>query len=1012
MKINALLVALLASASSTYLSAADNVVDPFTQSERGPHHTVWSRSSEEQLPNGHKRKLTHSYTELASGLNYWSEEQQAWVPSSDQIEIVNGFGVARQGQLKVIWAPNLNTAGAVDAESADDKRFRSHLLGLAFTDTKTGASFFIATVKDSIGQVSANQVIYRDAFEGISADVVYTYTPAGLEQDIILKENLPDPSQPPWNLDPSTILLENYTEFIEAPAPEITSAIFKQEANPALRALMAEPDLVDQCLDFGATTIGAGMAYPPNGSPRIPVMKSFEKREQRQFLIEKVEYPTIKMHLAELPKAAAFTPDRMKQIRQNAVREAKGVIRSPIPAVPPLLAKAKAVEKPMRMASVPQNNAAGVLLARRESRPGFTLDYVELNTASSITLACDRTYYISGIITLSGTNYLEGGTVIKFAPTNSPTLNVYGRLICQTSPYRMAVLTARDDHSIGEQIGTNVLSGYYASAALALNAQISGSSFDIEYVRVLYAKKALDFYMGANNVVAHSQIVSCGTGYSAFENPNLSFRNVLFSSVTNACSGGGVGSTGRWEHVTLDNVQWLNQPGDCTLFLTNTLLANVTNSSSYSGSGNSTQTGSSIFQTVGEGAHYLASGSTLRNAGTTTINSTLASELKRKTTYPPIVMANQWVTMNTTLSPQAQRDTDTPDIGYHYDPLDYAIGTALLSNATLTVNAGTAVGIFSTNQNYGIGFYSGGNLFSEGSPTNLNRFVAFNTVQEHANTNWGRVCPYALTLGWAPISPKPQARFRFSDFSCLAQDTYHIYSYQDTTDYPFPFTDCQFHGGAYYVSLKPFLYVTNSLFERVGGAIDDGGSVVMTNIFRNCLFHGGSLAFYENFGSPWLFRDNFFNNLDSFDPEGSFDGDYNAYNTTNSTRVATGAHDVILGTTNVTFDTGALGRFYLKTNSTLIDAGSFTNASLIGMYHYTTLTNNSKELTNRLDISFHYVAVTNGVPFDTDGDGVPDYQEDSNGNGLVDSGETDWQSASDLGLRVIITRPVKNSILP
>ena len=37
----------------------------------------------------------------------------------------------------------------------------------------------------------------------------------------------------------------------------------------------------------------------------------------------------------------------------------------------------------------------------------------------------------------------------------------------------------------------------------------------------------------------------------------------------------------------------------------------------------------------------------------------------------------------------------------------------------------------------------------------------------------------------------------------------------------------------------------------------------------------------------------------------------------------------------------------------------------------------------------------NGNAIETDGDGIPDYLEDPNGNGTVDSGETDWLSASD-----------------
>src|SRR5258707_882435 len=96
--------------------------------------------------------------------------------------------------------------------------------------------------------------------------------------------------------------------------------------------------------------------------------------------------------------------------------------------------------------------------------------------------------------------------------------------------------------------------------------------------------------------------------------------------------------------------------------------------------------------------------------------------------------------------PQAQRDTDTPDIGYHYDSLDYAVSTLALSNATINILPGTAVGIFATNinANYGIGLFYGAQLYSEGSPTNLNRIVRFNTVQEQANSIWDSGLPYSI----------------------------------------------------------------------------------------------------------------------------------------------------------------------------------------------------------------------------------------------------------------------------
>jgi hypothetical protein len=91
------------------------------------------------------------------------------------------------------------------------------------------------------------------------------------------------------------------------------------------------------------------------------------------------------------------------------------------------------------------------------------------------------------------------------------------------------------------------------------------------------------------------------------------------------------------------------------------------------------------------------------------------------------------------------------------------------------------------------------------------------------------------------------------------------------------------------------------------------------------------------------------------------------------------------------YQTGALGPFYYPTNggnlSTLIHAGS-TSATNLGLYHYTVTTNNVVEGTNTVSIGFHYVAVgTNGLPLDSNGNGIPDYLEDANGNGIYDSGD-------------------------
>ncbi len=74
----------------------------------------------------------------------------------------------------------------------------------------------------------------------------------------------------------------------------------------------------------------------------------------------------------------------------------------------------------------------------------------------------------------------------------------------------------------------------------------------------------------------------------------------------------------------------------------------------------------------------------------------------------------------------------------------------------------------------------------------------------------------------------------------------------------------------------------------------------------------------------------------------------------------------------------------------MINAGN-TNADMLGLYHFTTTTNEVKETNSVVDIGFHYVALNgSNLPDDSTGDGIPDYLKDSNGNGVYDS-------ATDLG---------------
>jgi len=936
--------------------------------EKGPNHRVWSKTVQQQLPSGKIiTRTVPAYSELATGLHHWSDTQKDWIESSTEIEIVDGAAMARNGAYRIKWAANANTAGAVDLTSPDGKRFRSHLLGVAFTDTRSGASFFIATTKDSIGQVIANQVVYQDAFDGINADIIYTYANARFEQDIMFREALPDPSGPPWNLNADSTVVEVYTEFIDPPQASTRSLVLKSEPDQAMRRLMAEPDIIDQHLDFGATEIGTGSAFTFGGkdAAKSPVIKSWETRDQRHVLIERIEYRG--QQFAALAKPAPLGKAQLAKVEAHVARDPNGIPHAILPARPRATVKLKT--EPMRMAqSLP-------------SRNGFVLDYSQVITATNVTFKADTTYYVSGPVTLSGTTTFEGGCVVKYAPTNGATIQINGPVVCQTAPYRMAIFTARDDQSIGEHLSTNAVSGTYATVALDLDG--TSNTFDLSYLRISYAATALDFSHGFGHLLSHSQLVKCNNAFTS-TSTDFKFRNVLIYSMSNICNAAGLTTTSRWEHVTLDTVRNFNNTTNGSFFLTNCLLVAVTNTGPYSGTNNSSSSNpATVFQTVGGGSHYLATNSAYRDIGTTNINSALLASIRKKTTYPPLVITNS-ITTNTTWAVRATRDTDTPDLGWHYDPIDYACDSIIITNSTLTLSNGVRTAGYVA---AALWVQDGATVVSEASPNNHNVICRYNTAQEQS-TNWG-AAGSELLLGYHYGSVGGNARFRFTDFMLHPVDGMLLYCQYQWSFGSLSVRDCEFYVGDLYIggTTNTTSGFTNNLAFRVPFNIFGDGKIG----FYNNLYYR-DYVYIDNAGtiSDWVFKDNFFDGA-VIDDSGNITNDFNAYlNVTGYLTAAPTNHDLVL--TNFTYATGPLGAFY-QYSTNLVDKGSVTNAGLRALYHYTTQTNQVKEANSKLDIGYHYVAGNSvtGVPTDTDGDGLADYFEDTNGNGVFDAGETDWQ---------------------
>jgi len=653
---------------------------------------------------------------------------------------------------------------------------------------------------------------------------------------------------------------------------------------------------------------------------------------------------------------------------------------------------------------------------------GLVLDYIiTLNSSqTNYVFRADSTYHVVGTVDLYGAAVLEGGAVLKYANTNSPRVRVYGTLSCETSSYRPTIFTAKDDNSVGATISgsSGSPSGRYALNALYYS---SSQAADLEHLRVRYATNGIVVAGQSGHRVRHVQSLECDRPISVLST-TLTLQNALLerSSVEAIyLTGTAPGLVG--EHVTIHGAaRVVNSTG---LTLTNSLLVSVTNwTYTFAGAHNATNSSTNVFQWAGAGAHYLAAGSPYRNAGSTNLSAGLWAELRQRTTYPPLVLSGP-ITTPTVLNPVVARGSGLPDLGFHYAPLDYLVSNVVVQ-AALTFTNGVAIGTYGTS---GFNLQTASPIRGEGTPLQLNRLVHPQNVQEQGIA-WGAGPQFAPNGG----NPGPDLRLRWSECSPLPGTAGSLFSSGGSTA-PFSmlsYQDCVLRGGS--LQLQPasssavLVALTNNLLERCSVGIYryyySQNTPMAAHLYNN-LFRGGSLSMSYHYGSgmqTWNVKDNLFDGAtQSFDKDGYGESmvqrSHNGFITNTATFFGgTGSRTNLVAD----FQTGPLGRFYYpgtggSTSLTnLINRGSRL-ASAAGLYHFTTTTNQVKKATTQVDIGYHCVALdANGVPADTDGDGIPDYLEDANGNGVVGSGETDWQSATDLGLRVRITEPKPHANLP
>ncbi len=1007
--------------------SADEIAAPLNLVERDWHESRWEFTSPGVDGAGQPVVLTHAFTELATGLNRWDASTGAFVPASAAFGLEAGQAVVRGAQYGLRVRANADDIdGVVDVTLPDGQRLLLQTVGIALTDPDNGRSIFLGEVRESIGILADDHtVIYPSAFSGYEADIRVTSRLDGFASDVLLREAIDRPAVLAHGLDPDKVRLEVWHQVLVNPQPRV-------EGSP-LERLDGRNDS-DQLIDFGSMRMALGKAFAfgneaANVSDTLSVAKEWVRIDGLDFLIESIPFAEAEMQLEALPPRA-----EARLVPRDRLDRAFASARQGRRSRPVSLATATRTEtRPKTFASV----------ARGSARPGsaYVIDYDLLSVTTNMTLKGDTTYYVSSAVNLAGNTILEAGCVVKF--TNQPAatvgITIWDTFECNTVPYCPAVFTAKDDNSVGEPIpgSSGSPSGTYALYNLAFaHSSTNTAAIQLHDFRSSYGVSGVHIARRTGtSEIWNAQIQDCQNGID-LARADVTVRNALIREVTYAFlfEGSSVSKNADGEHVTIHDANKIHHltasSSSCTTDLTNSLATIIAASSSAGLSTNNTYVFTNdpgLYLSVTNGAHYLAAGSAYRDVGTSGLSSRMLSILPLTTTYAPTPLTSNFAA-DTTLAPTVQRDTDTPDLGYHYYPLDYLWGGLTISNSvTVLLTNGVAVGVFGADATF---LDDGAKVVSEGTPANLNRIVTLVTVQEQPTTLTPTNTYLALFNNLsASFTNASEVNARFTEVAVLGADEDYraVQGSGGKRSVTFAHSVLRNAYLANYTLLtnaSSALHLTNSLLERV---LMENTQYSGTNVYNvslslwNNLFRQGRNRFtYADTSSTWSVYDNLFvlcTTPETLMGANKVPNDYNAWYSTAALSTTGLSNKTLL---NIDFVAGPLGPYYYPTSSTnlysLVNAGS-RNATNAGLYHFTTHTNQTKEASSVVDIGMHYVAVDTGqlpslVPQDADSDGLPDYLEDRNGNGTADTGETNWQDANDFGLNVLITQPKANSSVP
>ena len=511
--------------------AQDTIVDPplagsiqFEEPpriiDRGQDFALYRAILLETDEAGHSSRRTNEFTLLENALHYRDSNGQ-WRESEDLIESAPDGAIARRGPHKAFFTRRLDSEAVFDIQTSSGRHVRGGLRAIQITDPATGKSQTLATVRENAAAelLPPNQLLWKDAFEGLSCDVLLIWSHDRFSQDVILREKPKLPEG--WDL--ATARLEVLTEFMVEERPTLREQALKTEDGlelsdhtviqfDSLSIIMGKALALEEGRAFAFGSLDAT-------DQSVPVLKQWRELDDgRTFLIESLGWKEIEPRLKDLRERAEAKP----------ARDSNTTLVQTWPRHP-----------------APGSRPEPILAATEPYRPdGFLLDFVIIPDQQN------PTTFLSGVTYYIKTGY-SSGSLVTFQPAcvikykHNANMMLYGSVSFPPVGQARAVFTSRNDDKFGDKIlgvvGESDSNGdpTYHTAAQAIWIYYPSQSTTIRNARIRWAKTGIRYDQSQSliHTVADCYFeniaFSSAVGISGISPYNLSLQNVRKCNVPN-----------------------------------------------------------------------------------------------------------------------------------------------------------------------------------------------------------------------------------------------------------------------------------------------------------------------------------------------------------------------------------------------------------------------------------------------------------------------------------------------